>query len=115
MKFTDLMNKLIKTIWIESEESSAIIGGTRISNDNSDVIVTFVDGSQYVATFFTYQNIEHLRKKNQQTGECLNGRYFWASNMLIVDEIERKEIEEVIGHLIVAEEFNLIFEKIEVY
>lgn len=102
----------IKNIWIESEDKGAIIGGTEEVNDNSDVIVTFDDKSRYVATFFTYDNIEHLRQKNKQTGECLNGRFFWASDMIIIERINRKEIEEIIQHLIKEEEFNSVFNQI---
>jgi len=105
------MNKEIKSIWIESEENGAILGGNSQTNDNSDVVVSFSDGSRYVATFFTYKNIESLRQKNNETGECLNGRYFWASNMLIISRIERREIEETIEHLISGNEFELVFDK----
>lgn len=107
------MDTQIKDIWIESEEKGALIGGTLETNDNSDVIVTFNDGSRYVASFFTYKNIEHLRKKNQKTGECLNGRFFWASGMVIVERISRVEIEEIINHLLSQEEFNSIFDRIQ--
>lgn len=103
---------LIKEIWIESEDKGAIIGGELETNDNSDVIVTFLDGTRFIATFFTYQNIEHLRNKNRNTGEYLSGKFFWASDMLIVDEINRNEIEEIISHLISKDDFNSIFKKI---
>ena len=106
------MQRPIKNIWIESEDKGAIIDGTEEVNDNSDVIVTFDDKSRYVATFFTYDNIEHLRQKNRQTGECLNGRFFWASDMIIIERINRKEIEEIIQHLIKEEEFNSVFNQI---
>ncbi len=107
------MEKEIKDIWIESELKGAIIGGTPETNDNSDVIVTFSDDSRYIASLFTYQNIEHLRQKNKKDGECLNGRFFWSSDMIIVDKINRTEIEEIINHLILENEFELIFDKIK--
>ncbi|UTW62660.1 hypothetical protein KFE98_00440 [bacterium SCSIO 12741] len=107
------MNNQICDIWIESEEKGAILGGTLESNDNSDVIVTFKNKSRYVASFFTYRNIEYLRKKNQKSGECLDGRFFWASNMIIVERICRAEIEEIINHLLSIEEFNLIFNQVQ--
>lgn len=107
------MNSQIKDIWIESEEKGAIIGRTIETNDNSDVIVTFSDGSRYVASFFTYENIEHLRTKNQKTGECMNGQFFWASDMIIVERISRAEIEKIVNHLLSEEEFHLIFDRIQ--
>jgi len=108
------MNTQIKELWIESEEKGPIIGGTLETNDNSDVIVTLHNGNRYVATFFTYENIEHLRRKNQKTGECLNGRYFWASDMIIVERINRREVKEIIEHLLAENEFEQTFDKIEI-
>ena len=107
------MKKEIRDIWIESEVNEPAISGTAQTNDNSDVIVTFTDDSRHVASFFTYQNIEHLRQKNKKTGECLSGKFFWASDMLIVDRIKRSEIESIIEHLIHENEFALIFNEIK--
>ena len=58
-------------------------------DDNTDVTVTFADGTPWFASFFTYANIATLTKKNKQTGECLHGRYFWAADMILVDEVSR--------------------------
>lgn len=106
------MNDQIKEIWIESEHKGAIIGGELETNDNSDVIVTFSDNSRAIATFFTYENIEFLRQKNKETGECLNGKFFWASDMIIVDKINRQEVEGIINHLISEADFFEIFDRI---
>ena len=106
------MDNQIKEIWIESEHKGAIMGGVLEVNDNSDVIVTFVDNSRAIATFFTYQNIEFLRQKNRETGDCLNGKFFWASDMIIVEKINRHEIEGIVNHLISCNEFYQIFKKI---
>jgi hypothetical protein len=83
------MDKLIKTIWIESEHKGSIIGGHKYTDDNSDVIVTFSDDKKYVATFFTYDNVKTLTEKNKKTGELLSGKYFWASDMILVDKTFR--------------------------
>ncbi len=107
------MDKSIKDIWIESEKTGPVIGGHEFTDDNSDVIVTLGDNSKYVATFFTFDNINTLRTKNQKTGECLGGKFFWASDMLLIDKIERKEITDVIDELIRTKEFELIFKRVE--
>lgn len=107
------MKLSFKSIWIESEEKGTVIGGQPLIDDNSDVIVTLKDDSRYVATFFTYANIERLRSKNRQTGECLNGKYFWASDMILIEQIEREEITQVIEHLIKEEEFNQVFRRLQ--
>lgn len=61
-------------VWIEAEIWPA--GSWNCKDENSDVIVVFPDRSKWTATVFTYQNIETLRRKNIQTGECMNGAYF---------------------------------------
>lgn len=101
------MDKNKFTVWIEAEQWA--IEEWDFHNDNTDVIVEFEDGTRWGATFFTYGNITKLVEKNKATGECLNGKYFWSSDMLLVDEISRKSIEEIIQHLIRQGEFYNIF------
>ena len=79
-------------IWIEAEQLAE--GKLNINNANTDVIVEFDNNTRWVATLFTYSNINKLVEKNKQTGECLNGKYFWGSDMVLVDEISRERIEE---------------------
>ena len=99
------------SIWIEAEEWAE--GEWDFLNENTDVIVKFNDGARWVASFFTYRNITKLAEKNKKTGECLNGKYFWASDMILVDEVNRERIEEIIQHLIDENEFRFIFKQIE--
>lgn len=76
---------------------------------NHHVIVTLTDRSRWVASFFSYANITSLVTKNRVSGECLNGCYFWASDMVLVDEVTRERIEEVIHHLLITQAFEAIF------
>jgi hypothetical protein len=101
----------IQEIIIESESKGPIIGGQESINDNSDIDIILEDGTVLYATAFTFKNIEWLRDKNIKTGECLNGRYFWAKNMLIVNKINRQEIEQIVNHLIQEGELESIFTK----
>lgn len=103
----------IKNIWIESEEKGAILIGKEITDDNSDVIVTFDDDSEYIATFFTYENINTLMNKNKQTGENLSGAFFWAKDLILIEKIERILILQVINELIQSDGFEQVFSKIE--
>lgn len=101
------MNSAKKLIWIEAEQWLA---GTWDEEDaNSDVIVVFPDRSKWIASFLTYKNIESLRQKNRQTGECMNGTYFWSSDMVLIDLISRERIEQVIQHLIEDDSFTTVF------
>jgi len=95
------------TLWIEAEEW--VPGHWVPDDDNTDVIVTFQDGRRWVASFFSYKNIEKLTNKNKETGECYSGAYFWSSDMILIDQVSRKRIEEIIEHLIEEEEFEMIF------
>ncbi|WCN37017.1 hypothetical protein [Aneurinibacillus uraniidurans] len=97
------------SIWIEAEQWAE--GEWNIYDGNTDVIVTYQDGSRWIASFFTYRNIQTLTEKNRNTGECLRGGYFWASDMVLVDECSRNRIEEIVNHLIEEKEFELIFNK----
>jgi hypothetical protein len=98
------------TLWIEAEEWDP--SEWNPADANTDVIVTFVDGSRWVATFLSYANIRHLTEKNRRTGECLGGAYFWASDMILIDEVSRSRIEEVVKHLIQEGEFEPPFTRL---
>ena len=93
-------------LWIEAECWSETWNPEDV---NTDVKVVFDDGSSWVASFFTYKNIETLVKKNQHTGECLSGTYFWSSDMILIDKVERKKIREVIDNIIERGYLNLVF------
>ncbi|RZK31766.1 MAG: hypothetical protein EOO61_17620 [Hymenobacter sp.] len=107
------MKRAITSIWIGSEQFGPVVGGAATTDDNTDVRVDFRDGASYVATFFTYENIASLRKKNVATGECLAGRYFWASDMILIDRIERSSILQVIEVLLEDNSFDNVFTKVE--
>ncbi len=99
------------SIWIEAEECAE--GEWTPADSNSDVIVTLGNGERWVATFFSYQNILSLREKNRFTGECLGGRYFCATDMILVDEVSRERIEEVVAEMLAQKEFNTYFTRCE--
>ncbi len=82
-------------------------------NDNVDVQVTFPNGESFSAVFFTLQNIDTLMKHYKKTGECAKGLYFWASDMLIVQELTEQNICETIDNLLAEEEFASVFSKNE--
>lgn len=106
------MEIIIKSITIESEDKGAIIGGELPLNDNSDVDVELEDGRKFTATFFTYDNIQWLQQKNKNSGECLSGRFFWASNMLLIERIDRSLIEEVVNETILDGSFERVFQQL---
>ncbi|WP_218131574.1 MULTISPECIES: hypothetical protein [unclassified Paenibacillus] len=98
------------SIWIEAEQWAE---GWNESDAISDVLVSFDDGTEWIASLFTYRNIETLICKNRISGECLKGDYFWSSNMILVAEISRPRIEELVNHLLINGEFSSIFKLVE--
>jgi hypothetical protein len=101
------MNMKNHSIWIEAEEWAA--GEWTPDDDNTDVIVTFEKGARWVASFFSYPNILSLAEKNRQTGECLGGKYFAATNIILVDEVTRHRVEEIVADLIECNAFENYF------
>ena len=97
------------TLWVEAEHWMP--GSWTPADANTDVIVTFVDGTRWYATFLTYANITSLTEKNKRTGENLAGRYFWAPDMILVDEVSRDRIEEVVAPLLAESKFQSVFRK----
>ncbi|WP_322780093.1 hypothetical protein [Frankia sp. Cas4] len=65
-----------------------------------DVMVELSDGVQRFATIFTPDSIGRIQKKDVESGECLNGRYFWAKNIILVDTIDSSLVESIVLDLI---------------
>ena len=82
------------------------------ADGNADLEVRFEDGSRYAATFFTLNNRRLLFEKNEQTGECREGLYLWASDMVIVRELSEASISETVADLINQEEFEGAFSRL---
>jgi hypothetical protein len=77
--------------------------------DNVDVEVTMPDGRRFGATFFTLANVGRLFEKNRATGECRAGLYFWAVNMILVQELSMEVINRTIEDLLANGEFASAF------
>ncbi|WP_459953904.1 hypothetical protein [Paenibacillus pini] len=76
-----------------------------------DVVVTFPDSTRWISNFYTIKCIESMKKDYLLKGHCLNGAYWCASSpIIIVDNISRDRIEQVIDELIVNEGFRDLFD-----
>lgn len=89
---------------IFSVEFSAI----NSANDNLDVVVK-VNGCSYSATFFTRSNIDLLMERYKHSKECLSGKYFWSSNMILIERLEELDIRQTIEDLFTTGEFYSAF------
>jgi hypothetical protein len=95
------------SIWIEAEAWAP--GQWTPADANSDAIVTFESGERWVATFFSYGNILSLAEKSRHGGERLRGAYFVATDMILVDEVTRPRLEEVVADLLAEDDFSTYF------
>jgi len=93
-------------LWIEDEHC---VGEWPPADNNTDVNVTLADGSRWVATFFSFDNVATLRRNYAKSGECLGGKYFWASDMVLIDDTSRVSIESVVRDLLSSGEFQSAF------
>jgi len=97
-------------MWIEAE--ARVPSSWHPLDTNSDAIVTFADGSRWVASFFSYANIATLVASWKQSGECLHGAYVWTSDMILIDEMSRPQIEKVVTDLLETGLFKNAFTQV---
>ena len=85
---------------------------TDYKNNNTDVIVEMENGNVYIASFFTYNNLEAIRAENRKSGAFLAGKYFWTEKMVFIEEIDLEIIKEVIQDLAEEGDFRKAFRKL---
>jgi hypothetical protein len=57
-------------------------------------------------------NLRLLFEKNEQIGDCKDGLYLWASDMVIVKELTEMSISETVADLIAHGEFEGAFSEL---
>ena len=101
----------INNLWYGFEQWS---DGFSIDDENSDVIFELSDGTKWSAFFITYQNLLSLSKKNQKTGECLEGQYFYADKPIFISKMSKELILAVLQDIIQSEsDLTSVFTRIE--
>ncbi|MEO1259481.1 MAG: hypothetical protein AAFZ15_11820 [Bacteroidota bacterium] len=81
-------------------------------NTHTDVFVQLGTGEKYIASFFSYKNIETIKNENLKSGDFLNGRYFWKKNMVLIDNCRKKNVLKVVMDLRERGDFYEVFEKL---
>jgi hypothetical protein len=81
-------------------------------NDNVDVVVSLESGRSFAATFFTLENIASLMRGYRDTGECLRGQYFWAKDIIVVEELSEEVIAAVVDDLLASGELDAALSEI---
>lgn len=82
------------------------------SNDIEFITVTLSDGSKWDGTVYTFRNFAEQVGIGRKISEESGGRYYWKSKLLLVDEMRRKRVKEVVEHLLSHGEFKDIFEHV---
>ena len=101
----------IQNLWFEFDEWA---NGYDETDENFDVRFELEDSSKWCASFFTYQNLLSLARKNQQTGELLSGQYFYADKPIFIAKMEKALIISVLNDIIQHElDLSNIFTKID--
>lgn len=104
------MDTLIETIYLSAEQQAE--SSFDYQQGNTDVIVLFENGDKYVASFFSYANLELIHRQHQESGDYLNGAYFWTKNMVLVLDCSMEKVRQVVDHLLDEGEFREVFQKI---
>lgn len=104
------MNWNIDKIYLSVEQEKE--NGIDYEDTNTDVVVRFDNGETFVAAFFTYKNIETVKLENRLNNRFLNGKYFWAKQLVIIDNCNRENVKEVIEDLLEDGDFQTVFRKL---
>ncbi len=81
-------------------------------NLNTDVIVRFDSGEEYVATFFSFKNLEGMIEEHKNSKEYFSEEYYKLLNMVLVNDFNNRNLLSVIEHMIVEGDFQVVFRKI---
>ena len=111
----------IRELYLSAEPESD--AAENVISFNTDVIVRVEEEEEeengggkktvtYVASFCTYANIFELQAQHIKTGEYLNGKYFYAKNMVLVDDCSIEKVKTVVHHLVEEGDFNDVFRRI---
>ncbi|MEH6459988.1 hypothetical protein [Chitinimonas sp. JJ19] len=77
-----------------------------VVDDNIDALVSLEDGRIFAATFFTVDNLRTLMKRYRNSGECAEGTYIWAVDMIVVETISVDVIRRTVADLIATGEIE---------
>ena len=94
-------------------------------DDIVDVEIVLEDGARYIPTFFTLKAVNTIMRRNAEYGAdaepgeetpYAHGVYFWAHDMVIVNELTSEVIESTIHDLLgESPSLDRIFERMTEY
>lgn len=81
------------------------------SDVNSDVIVEFDNGDQYVATFYSLKNLEKMINELKNDNGITSAPFYKLLNIVLVKDFNNGDLLPVIDEMIAEGDFQLIFRK----
>ena len=103
-------DRVIIDIWCEFEEWRDSYDE---NDENSNVIFKLSDNSYWSGTFYTYQNLFTLSKRNLVSGELLFGKYFYSDKPIFVDKLNKETVISVINDILRKGETEYAFDRID--
>jgi len=83
--------------------------------EGSTDVIAYVEENktihEYVATVFTYDEIQAQKEHNAKQGIYLDGMYFFKKNLLIVESCTYSALVKIVNHLIQEGDFLTVFRK----
>ena len=79
---------------------------------NTDVIVQFDNGDQYIATFFSFKNLEGMLEAHKHSEEYLSEDYYKVLDAVLINDFKDRKLLRVIEHMMVEGDFQVVFKKI---
>lgn len=80
--------------------------------DTVDMWVILDDGERWSGTVCTLDNVRRTMDRWRETGECLDGSYFWVWDGLIVRDRGLPAMTAVIDHLVATGEYTSVFRSV---
>jgi len=80
---------------------------------NTDVIVRFEDGDEYVATFYSYRNLEQMMAEMKASQGFASGHYYRILNMVVVRDFNKGDLLPVIDAMLAEGDFQLVFKRLK--
>lgn len=79
---------------------------------NTDVIVQFDNGDNYIATFYSLKRLKNMLETGTQGSDCISGPYYKVLDMVLVEDFKSGNLLSVIECMIAEGDFQLAFRKI---
>ena len=104
------MQGVIKKIILSAERSDNEV--VDYENLNTDVIVQFDTGDQYVTTFYSYKWLEKMIEKHRASKENRSDRHYEILDIVVVNDLKDGNLLPVVEQMVAEGDFQLAFKKI---